>query len=98
GGHMDTTGAAGVNGGDGPTTASGGGTAGASGNCGGDGTAGGFSGTVPGNAANITYATQACGAGGGGGAAGKIRVNGHASCTGTAGGQSPTPSFGAPCP
>jgi hypothetical protein len=83
---------------DGPTTTAAGGTGGAGLTCSTDGAGGGSAVGNPGSAGNITYATGGCPTGGGGGAAGKIRVTGHGGCQVDAGVQSPTPSFGAPCP
>jgi len=84
---------------DGPTTTAAGGAGGsAQVSCASDGTTGGSSAGAPTAATNVTFTSGGCATGAGGGSAGRIRVNGHASCSVTSTVLSPTPTYGAPCP
>jgi hypothetical protein len=99
GGDSQSSGNRGNAGADGPSNAPSGG-AGGSGAvpCAGNGASGGSASGAPGDGNNIGYSFGGCATGGGGGAAGRIRVNASQTCQVNAGTVSPVPTYGGPCP
>jgi len=85
-------------GGDGPTTTGNGGTAGGGATICSDGAAGGSAAGGAGTGVSTPYISGDCGAGGGGGSVGRIRVNGSRNCQVDAGVMSPPSTFGGICP